>query len=86
MWGFDLVNAFADILLQVQAIIKRTKRKWELQHQEIVKCKYWLCKDAAMLAGLRLGKKAENGKKRENVLIGAGVPIFDLRDLHSSYI
>ena len=80
----SLADLFTDALLQVQAIIKRTKRKWEVQHQEIVKCKYWLCKDAAMLAGLRLGKKVESGKKRDNVLIGAGVPIFDLRDLHGS--
>jgi hypothetical protein len=83
--SYDIEGRSVKELESVQAVTKRTNRKWEVEHQEIMKCKFWLCKDAAMLAGLRFGKKTENGRRRDNVVIGAEVPIFDLRDLNSRY-
>lgn len=83
--SYEIDDRSAKELESVRAVTKRIHRKWEVQHQEIMKCKFWLCKDAAMLADLRLGKKGENGKRRDNVLIGPGVPIFDLRELNSWY-
>lgn len=67
----------------VQAAARYTKRRWDLEHDEMVKCKAILCREAASLAGLRMTRHIENHKKRDKFTIGTGTPIFDLRELNS---
>ena len=68
----------------IEAGIKRTRRRWEMKHDEIVESRAMLCKPAARLAGLRRHRRPrENGTTREYFTIGSGIPIFDLRELHS---
>ena len=69
-----------------EAGIRRTRRRWELKHNEIVDSRGMLCKPAARLAGLRRHRRPrENGSTREYYTIGSGIPIFDLRELHSMF-
>jgi hypothetical protein len=68
----------------VEASIRRTKRRWEMKHNEIVDGRAALCRPAARLAGLRRHRRPrEDGTIREYYTIGTGIPIFDLRELHS---
>ena len=67
----------------VQAATRYTKRRWDLEHDEMVKCKAILCREAASLAGLRMTRHVDNSKKRDKFTIGTGTPIFDLRELNS---
>jgi hypothetical protein len=69
----------------IEASIRRTKRRWELKHNEIVDGRAALCKPAARLAGLRRHRRPrEDGSVREFYTIGNEIPIFDLRELHST--
>jgi hypothetical protein len=68
----------------VEGSIKRMKRRWEMKHEDIVIGRSSLCKEAARLAGLsRVRKSREDGSIREYYTIGNGLPVFDLRELHS---
>lgn len=68
----------------VEGSIKRMKRRWEMKHEDIVIGRSSLCKEAARLAGLsRVKKLREDGSIREYYTIGNGIPVFDLRELHS---
>jgi chromosome segregation ATPase len=69
----------------VQAGIRRTKRRWEMKHDDIVTGRISLCREAARLAGLKRHRKTrEDGNIREYFWIGNKLPIFDLRELHST--
>ena len=68
----------------VYAATRYTKRRWDLEHEEIVKCKAFLCREAASLAGLKMTKNVDNHKKRDRFTIGTGTPIFDLRELNGT--
>jgi len=71
----------------VRAATRYTKRRWDLEHDEMVKCKAILCREAASLAGLRMTRQVDKAKKRDKFTIGTGTPIFDLRELNSkSYL
>lgn len=69
----------------IEASIRRTRRRWELKHNEIVDGRAALCTPAARLAGLRRHRRPrEDGSMREFYTIGNEIPIFDLRELHST--
>jgi uncharacterized protein YfcZ (UPF0381/DUF406 family) len=81
---YGLVDREAKEFDSVEASIRRTRRRWEMKHNEIVDGRAALCKPAARLAGLRRHRRPrENGSVREYYTIGSGIPIFDLRELHS---
>lgn len=67
----------------VQAATRYTKRRWDLEHDEMVKCKAILCREAASLTGLRMTRQVDKAKNRDKFTIGTGTPIFDLRELNS---
>ena len=53
----------------VEASIRRTRRRWEMKHDDIVAGRSSLCRD---------------GHIREYYTIGSNLPVFDLRELHST--
>jgi hypothetical protein len=68
----------------VEGSIKRMKRRWNMKHEDIVIGRSSLCKEAARLAGLsRVKRMRPDGIIREFYLIGNGLNVFDLRELHS---
>ena len=81
---YGLAEREAKELELIDASIRRTKRRSELNHKEIVNGRAALCKPAATLAGLRRHRRPrEDGTTREYFTIGTNLPIFDLRELHS---
>jgi hypothetical protein len=68
----------------LQAGIKRMNRRRDLKQQDIVAGRFSLCREAAILAGLkRRTRKRSDGSMKDSFTIGDGLPIFDLRELHS---
>jgi ribosomal protein S10 len=80
-YGLDTRSAAE--LDTVQKSIRRTVRRWDLDHQNIVRGRVSLCKEAARLAGLRRIKTVEGQSIREHWEIGKGLRIFDLREMNS---
>lgn len=81
--NFGLADREAKEIEDVEASIRRTKRRWEQVHKEIVSDRLALCKPAAKLAGLQRHRKIrDDGVMREYYSIGSGLPVFDLRELH----
>ncbi|KIW07956.1 uncharacterized protein PV09_01857 [Verruconis gallopava] len=82
---FGLAERDAKDLESIEASIRRTRRRWEMKHHEIVDGRAALCRPAARLAGLRRHRRPrEDGSMREYYTIGCGIPIFDLRELHTA--
>jgi hypothetical protein len=70
----------------LQAGIKRMNRRRDLKQQDIVGGRFSLCREAALLAGLRRStRRRSDGSVKETFTIGNRLPIFDLRELHSKY-
>jgi hypothetical protein len=70
----------------LQAGIKRMNRRRDLKQQDIVGGRFSLCREAALLAGLRRStRRRSDGSTKETFTIGNRLPIFDLRELHSEY-
>jgi hypothetical protein len=81
---YGLAEREAKEFESIEASIRRTKRRWEMKHKEIVDGRAALCKPAARLAGLRRHRRPrQDGAIREYYTIGSGIPVFDLRELHS---
>jgi len=69
-----------------EASIRRIGRRRVLKQQDMVEGRFSLCKEAAILAGLRHYKRTRSdGKIREYFMIGDKLNIFDLRELHSKW-
>jgi hypothetical protein len=71
-------------LESLQAGIKRMNRRRDIKQQDIVNGRFSLCREAAILAGLkRRLRKRSDGSIKESFSIGNGLAIYDLRELHS---
>ncbi|KAF2400202.1 hypothetical protein EJ06DRAFT_543085 [Trichodelitschia bisporula] len=80
---YELESRSAKELETVQSSIRRAERRWEINHQEIVRGRISLCGAAARLAGLTRAKATiPGGLIEDKYYIGNKLSIFDLRRLH----
>jgi hypothetical protein len=80
--NYGLNTRSAAELDTVQKSTRRIGRRWDLTHQDIVRGRISLCREAARLAGLRSIKKVEGQTMREHWEIGKSLKIFDLREMN----
>jgi len=70
----------------VQQSIVRTRYRWGKLHNETMSARFTLCREAAVLAGLKMKRrKGRDGRAKDEYMIG-GVKISDLRDMNGKFL
>jgi Vacuolar sorting 38 and autophagy-related subunit 14 len=79
--AFGLDSRSSSEIDTVQKAARRTARRWETSHKEVIRGRMSLCREASKLAGLRKIKTVEGQSMKEHFEIAHHLMIYDLRSM-----